>query len=101
MEWVREKLQQLDEFKQAFPSVFWCSYVLILMVVAAMMVYFPFLNKVANLEILNVKPFYLMISNNMDTLRWGVIIIPTAVGLIGWSAIDELYQRKLKKYYRY
>ena len=101
MDLIKEKLWQLDDFKQAFPSVFWGSYVLILLVVASAVVYFPVLSKIANFEILNMKPLYPMIMDNLGTLKWGVIVAPLIVALIGWGFIDDLYQKKLKRYYRY
>ena len=101
MDWIKEKLWQLDDFKQAFPSVFWSSYVLILLVIASAVVYFPVLSKIANFEILNMKPLYPMIMDNLGTLKWGVIVAPLIVALIGWGFIDDLYQKKLKRYYRY
>ena len=101
MDWIKEKLWQLDDFKQAFPSVFWSSYVLILLVVASAVAYFPILSKIANFEVLNMKPLYPVIMDNLSTLKWGVIIIPLIVALIGWGFIDDLYQKKLKRYCRY
>lgn len=101
MDWIKEKLWQLDDFRQAFPSVFWSSYVLILLVVACAVFYFPALSKIANFEILNMKPLYPMITDNLDTLKWGIIVTPLILALIGWSFIDDLYQKKLKRYYRY
>ncbi|MEF9984691.1 MAG: hypothetical protein RR710_09155 [Oscillospiraceae bacterium] len=101
MEWVKEKLWQLDDFRQAFPSVFWSGYVLILLIVASAAAYFPILSKIANLEIFNMKPFYTLIMDNLSTLWWGGIVVPVIVALIGWGLIDELYQKKLKRYYRY
>lgn len=101
MEWLNDKLHELDDFRQAFPSVFWSGYFLILLVAASMMLYFPVLSKIANLEILSVKPWYSMVMDNMDTLKWGFFVVPVVVGLIGWGLIDDLYQRKLKRYYRY
>ena len=101
MDWIKEKLWQLDDFKQAFPSVFWGSYVLILLVVASAVVYFPVLSKIANFEILNMKPLYPTIMDNLGILKWGIIVAPLIVALIGWSFIDDLYQKKLKRYYRY
>jgi hypothetical protein len=41
MEWVKEKLWQLDDFRRAFPSVFWSGYVLILLIAASAVAYFP------------------------------------------------------------
>lgn len=101
MGWLNDKLHELDDFRRAFPSVFWSSYVLILIIAASMMLYFPVLSKIANLELLSVKPLYSMVMDNIDTLKWGVFVVPVVVGLIGWSFIDDLYQRKLKRYYRY
>ena len=101
MEWVKEKLCQLDDFRQAFPSVFWSSYFFILLTIASAAFYFPVLSKIANLEIFNMKPFYTLIMDNLSTLWWGVIVVPVIVALIGWGLIDELYQKKLKRYYRY
>ena len=101
MEWVKEKLWQLDDFRRAFPSVFWSGYVLILLIAASAVAYFPILSKIANLEIFNMKPFYTLIMDNLSTLWWGVIVVPVIMALIGWGLIDELYQQKLKRYYRY
>ncbi|MCM8510880.1 hypothetical protein RFY44_05770 [Acinetobacter bereziniae] len=101
MDWLREKLWQLDDFRRAFPSVFWSSYILILLVIASAMLYFPALSNIANLEILNTKPLYSMVLNNLDTLKWGIIVVPMIVALLGWNLIDDLYQRKLKRLCRY
>lgn len=101
MDWIKEKLWQMDDFKQAFQSVFWSSYVLILLVVASAVVYFPVLSKIANFEILNIKPLYPMIMDNLSTLKWGVIVVPLIVALIGWGFIDDLYKKKSKRYYRH
>lgn len=101
MDWIRKKLWQLDDFRRTFPSVFWSSYILILLVIASAMLYFPALSKIANLEILNTKPLYSMILSNLDTLKWGIIVVPMIVALLGWNLIDDLYQRKLKRLYRY
>ncbi|EXC24853.1 hypothetical protein J536_3808 [Acinetobacter sp. 809848] len=65
------------------------------------MLYFPALSNIANLEILNTKPLYSMVLNNLDTLKWGIIVVPMIVALLGWNLIDDLYQRKLKRLCRY
>ncbi|WP_180035578.1 MULTISPECIES: hypothetical protein [unclassified Acinetobacter] len=101
MEWVKEKLWQLDDFRQAFPSVFWSGYILILLVVASAVFYFPLISKIANFEILHMKPFYLVIMDNLNTLKWGIIVVPLIVAFIGWGFIDDLYQKKLKRHYRH
>lgn len=101
MEWFKEKLWQLDDFRESFPSVFWGSYILIILMFASMVFYFPVLSKIADIELLNVKPFYPLIMDNIDTLKWGIIIIPILVGFFGWTFIGELYQKKLNRYQRY
>lgn len=101
MGWLNEKLWQLDDFKRAFPSVFWSTYILILLVIASAVFYFPALSKIANFELLSVKPMYPLIMDNLDTLRWGIFIVPMIVALVGWGLIDDLYQRKLNRFYKY
>lgn len=101
MEWFKEKLWQLEDFREAFPSVFWGSYILIILMFASMVFYFPVLSRIADIEILNGKLFYPLIMENIDVLKWGVLIVPTLVGLIGWSLISRLYQKKLNRFRRY
>ncbi|MCX0332227.1 hypothetical protein NVT87_15270 [Acinetobacter radioresistens] len=101
MEWFKEKLWQLEDFREAFPSVFWGINILIILMFASMVFYFPVLSKIASFELLNVKPFYPLIVDNIDALKWGVFIVPILVGLIGWTFIGELYQRKLNRFRRY
>lgn len=96
MDWLREKLWQLDDFRKAFPKVFWWLYLLIFLVIGSAIFYFPLLNAIANINFgLIEKPFFSTISNNIEVLKWGVFIVPLIVLLLGLNFADKIYQERL------
>ncbi|MCV2444928.1 hypothetical protein [Acinetobacter bereziniae] len=102
MDWLREKLWQLDAFKKAFPKVFWWLYLLGFLVMGSAVFYFPFLNAIANIDFgLMGKPFFSIISTHIEVLKWGVFVVPLIVLLLGLNFADKIYQERLDQLRRF
>lgn len=102
MDWLREKLWQLDDFKKAFPKVFWWLYLLIFLVIGSAVLYFPLLNKIANIELGYLeKPFFSIISTHIEVLKWGVFVVPLIVLLLGLNFAEKIYQKRLDQLRRF
>lgn len=102
MDWLREKLWQLDDFRKAFPKVFWWLYLLIFLVIGSAVLYFPILNKIANIDLGYLgRPFFSIISSNFEVLKLGVYIVPLIVLLLGLNFADKIYQERLNQLRRF
>lgn len=101
MEWVKEKLWQLNDVFDEYPRVFWCIAFYMALALIAIFSYFPILNGIANLNILGTHPISQLIVENFSLLRWGVIVSPVLILLLGWCHADELHTKLVKKKYRY
>ena len=101
MEWVKEKLWELNDVFDEYPRVFWCIVFYIILALIAIFSYFPILNGFANLDILGTRPLFQVIVENISWLRWGVIVSPVLILLLGWCHADELHTKLVKRKYRY
>lgn len=101
MEWLKEKLWQLNGVFEEYPRVFWCIVFYMALAVIAVFSYFSILNGIANLNILGVRPLFQLIVENFSWLRWGVLISPILILLLGWIHADELHAKLVRRKYRY
>lgn len=101
MEWLKEKLWQLNDVFEEYPRVFWCIVFYMALAVIAVFSYFSILNGIANLNILGVRPLFQLIVENFSWLRWGVLISPILILLLGWIHTDELHAKLVRRKYRY
>lgn len=102
MDWLREKLWQLDDFRKAFPKVFWWLYLLIFLVIGSAVLYFPLLNKIANIDFGYLeKPFFSIISSNYEVLKLGVYIVPLLVAIFGLIFADGIYQKRKNQLHKF
>lgn len=101
MGWVKEKLWQLNEVFDEYPRVLWCIAFYMALALIAIFSYFPILNGITNLDILGTRPLLQLIVENFSWLRWGVVVSPVLILLLGWCHADELHTKLVKRKYRY
>ncbi|MEX5443444.1 hypothetical protein WCE14_08755 [Acinetobacter schindleri] len=101
MDWVKEKLWQISDVFEEFPRVYWCSIFYMILAVITVFGYVPFFHAIASLNFLGVMPFKQMIVENWNMLRWGLIVSPVVILLVGWIHAADLYERLMRKRYRY
>lgn len=100
MEWINSKFGEFNAFINQFPKVFWLGVFYIFFALTVFAFYLPFLNAIANFNIVGTKPFYTLISENYNFIKWGVFVIPFSILLLGWSSAEALYYKlRKRKYY--
>lgn len=101
MDWIKEKLWELNDVFDAFPKVYWLIMFYMALAVMAIFMYVPFFGSLENFNLLGVIPLKQIILENWSVLQWGVIVVPVVILLIGWVHAADLYARLLRKRYGY
>lgn len=101
MDWIKDKFWGLNDIFEKYPKVFWITMLYLSLAAMATIGYVPLLEGLANLNIMGMYPFYPMIADNIDLLRWGILVIPTVILLYGWSDAEDLYYKLNSKRYRH
>ncbi|MDH2548506.1 hypothetical protein R4646_10775 [Acinetobacter baumannii] len=94
-----DKFWALIDFFEEFPKVFYLMLIYLVLIGAVIFLFFPCLNWLANLQILNTYPLFELISNNFDALRWGVVVIPLIIAVHGVFEVIGLHDRLKKRKY--
>jgi hypothetical protein len=94
-----DKLWAINDLFEEFPRVFYLMMVYLVLMVAVVFLFFPFLKWLANLQILNTYPLYELILRNFETLRWGVVVLPLLIAVHGFIEVIALYDRLKKRKY--
>ncbi|RSN81527.1 hypothetical protein EA770_10440 [Acinetobacter baumannii] len=99
MEWLKEKMESLGEVFDQFPSVLIIVLFTICMAIFSPFVYVSILTGIADTQILTAFPFKSLIEDNIDILKYGLVLVPFAVICIGFSLAHERYSRILSRFY--
>ena len=98
---IIDKLWALNDVFEEFPKVFYLMMIYFVLIVAVVLLFFPCLKWLANLQILNTYPLYKLILRNFDMLRWGVVLLPLVIAIHGFFEVIGLHDRlKMRKYGR-
>ena len=98
MGWFNNKASEIHDAFDAFPKVKWLTIFYIVLAFLVMWFYFPFINGLANFEVLpNIQPFHSIIEDNFKVLRWSVFLLPLIILAYGFADANELYHEKLNK----
>ncbi|MCG2575186.1 hypothetical protein LVY74_16745 [Acinetobacter sp. ME22] len=101
VEWIKNKLWDLNDVFEEYPKVFWLFMFYLAIALTAMIGYMPILVKLANFNLMGGYPFYPVIAENIDMLKWGIPIIPSVILLWAWADVAEFYYTLKSKKYRY
>lgn len=101
MDWIKQKLWELNDVFEEFPKVFWCVMFYFVLAVMAIFLYVPLFTSLANINLMGIMPFQQIITENWNVLQWGLIVAPFVILLIGWMHADDLYEVSMRKKYRY
>lgn len=98
MGWIGNKIDDITIAFGMFPKLKWLAIFYFIIAMLVMGFYLPFLKGIANFEIMqNIQPFYHLIAENFTVLRWGVLLIPAVILILGFLDVNDLYHEKLEK----
>ncbi|WP_180024059.1 hypothetical protein [Acinetobacter sp. YH1901134] len=101
MGWIKEKLWELSDVLEEFPKVYWLTMFYVALAAISVFMYVPLFSKIADLNLLGATPFKQTIIESWNMLRWGLIVSPITILLIGWIHAADLYERLMRKRYGY
>ena len=96
---LRDKIDHIEEILHQFPSVLFIVLLTICFAVFSPFVYVSIINGISNTQILTTFPFKGLVENNIDVLKYGLVIVPVAVLCIGLSLAQERYSRIISRFY--
>lgn len=101
MDWIKDKLLELDAIFTEFPSVFKRSCFYMFLVGAIILVYQPFLQWLYDLKLLNSYPLQTIMESNLNLLKWGQIVVPLIAAVFFWIDVESMYEEKYYRKYRH
>lgn len=101
MGWIKDRLWRLGDAFEEFPRVLWLSIFYFVIAMVVMLGFFPVLHSIAAFNLMGTTPFYSLIGENYNFLRWGFLVLPALILLWGWADAEDLYLRLKERKYRY
>ncbi|MFV5384340.1 hypothetical protein [Acinetobacter junii] len=98
MDCLKEKLWNLNDIFEQFLSVFVISITTMCIAAISPFIYMKALIAIANFRLFNTKPYFDLVVNNYEVLKFGIIIIPIAILIIGFDLAYGRYQRIICRY---
>ncbi|MPW44750.1 hypothetical protein [Acinetobacter guerrae] len=99
MNWLMGKLEDVSDVFKVLPNLKWFLLLIFIVAFAVLLLWFPVLIYIANIQFIESKPFYDLIALNFEFLRHGVYVVPLLIIIWGIYQAREAYKKKLKRVY--